>query len=77
VSFRFGIRFTLGFAASSVNPLTVVDGVNSFCTAVFCGGQAVDEAFIEVFGGRREFLSHCQLVLMCLDRESNVGSAAI
>jgi hypothetical protein len=66
------LTFILGFAASSVNPLTVADAVTSFCSAVFCKNIPILEAAIEVFGGRREMLSHCPLVMMINDSTSTV-----
>jgi hypothetical protein len=54
----------IGFAASSVNPLSIVNEVASFWTALHWKNIPVEEAFIETFGGRREMLSHCPMVLI-------------
>ncbi|KAH7883477.1 hypothetical protein F5I97DRAFT_1832184 [Phlebopus sp. FC_14] len=64
---RFKLRFILGFSAESVNPPMVADTLNSFCISLYCKGMSIMGAFLEVFGGKRDFLTKYPVVLMLYD----------
>ncbi|KAF8119141.1 hypothetical protein EV363DRAFT_1203388, partial [Boletus edulis] len=70
---RLELNFIVGFPAMFVNPTTISDTINSFCVALYCKSMSVMEGFLEVFGGRREFLSSCPVVLMERDASTEVS----
>jgi hypothetical protein len=70
---RLKLTFILGFSAKFVNPPIIADTLNSFCIALYCKGMSLMEAFIEVFGGKREFLSKYPVVLMQRDCATEVS----
>lgn len=54
----------------------VADTLNSFCVALYCKGMSVMEGFIEIFGGKRDFLAKHPVVLMQRDSSSEVSGEA-
>ena len=69
---RLKLNFILGFSASSVIPQMVAHTINSFCIELYCKGMSVKAGLIEVFGGKREFLSKYPVVLMERDSRTEV-----
>lgn len=74
---RLKLNFIVGFPTRFVNPAIVADTLNSFCIALYCKGMSVTDGFIEVFGGKRGFLTAYPVVLMQRDPSTEVSSQGL
>lgn len=70
---RLKLTFILGFSATFVNPPMIADVLNSFSMALYCKGMSLEEGIIEVFGGKREFLTKHPVVFMQCDSRTEVS----
>lgn len=70
---RLQLSFMIGILKHSMVPMMIADTLNSFCVTLYTKSIAMNDAFIEVFEGKWDFLSSCLVVLMQRDPLTQVS----